>query len=56
MNSDLAMLHNFTVYRGSDDGNIVQDTTSKAIRPKEVLIRTTHSGVCASDEVSLHPK
>lgn len=39
----------FTVYKGSKDGRIVQGTTSKEIGPDEVLVRVTHSGLCGTD-------
>ncbi|KAH7400248.1 chaperonin 10-like protein [Cadophora sp. MPI-SDFR-AT-0126] len=40
----------FTVFRGSEGRAIIQDTTTKDIGAYDVLIETTHSGVCASDE------
>jgi threonine dehydrogenase-like Zn-dependent dehydrogenase len=39
----------FTVYKGSKDGRIVQGTTSKDVGPDEVLVRVTHSGLCGTD-------
>jgi len=39
----------FTVYKGSKDGRIVQGTTSKEVGPDEVLVRVTHSGLCGTD-------
>jgi threonine dehydrogenase-like Zn-dependent dehydrogenase len=39
----------FTVYKGSKDGRIVQDTTSKEVGLDEVLVRVTHSGLCGTD-------
>lgn len=41
----------FTVYKGSSDGTIVEANTTLELGDEEVLIQTTHSGVCASDEV-----
>ncbi|OQE44683.1 hypothetical protein PENCOP_c002G08018 [Penicillium coprophilum] len=40
----------FEVYRGSPDGHIVSDTTTRALGPTEVYIEITHSGICASDK------
>ena len=39
----------FTVYKGSKDGRIVEGTTSKEVGPDEVLVRVTHSGLCGTD-------
>lgn len=39
----------FTVYKGSKDGRVVQGTTSKEVGPDEVLVRVTHSGLCGTD-------
>jgi threonine dehydrogenase-like Zn-dependent dehydrogenase len=40
---------NFTVYKGSKEGKIVKDTTSKEIGPDEVLVRVQFSGLCGTD-------
>lgn len=40
----------FTVFRGSKEGKIVQSTTTKDIKEDEVLIKVTHSGLCGTDE------
>jgi threonine dehydrogenase-like Zn-dependent dehydrogenase len=40
----------FTVFKGSEEGKIVQSTTTKDIKEDEVLIKVTHSGVCGTDE------
>lgn len=40
----------FTVYKGSADRKIVQSKTTKEVKPDEVLIKVTHSGVCGTDE------
>lgn len=40
----------FTVFKGSKDGTIRQDTTQKPdLQRDEVLLRVTHSGVCGTD-------
>lgn len=39
----------FEVYRGSDTGQIISDTT-RVLQPNEVYIETTHSGLCGTDE------
>ncbi|KAJ5902854.1 hypothetical protein N7495_003382 [Penicillium taxi] len=40
----------FQVFRGSEDGSIVPDTTTRTLQPTEVYIETTHSGLCGTDE------
>ncbi|KAG0700297.1 hypothetical protein DFH29DRAFT_1080778 [Suillus ampliporus] len=41
----------FTVFRGSSSGKIVQSKTHKeSIKPDEVLLRITHAGVCGTDQ------
>jgi threonine dehydrogenase-like Zn-dependent dehydrogenase len=40
----------FTVFKGSENGDIVKSTTTREVRPDEVLIKVTHSGVCGTDE------
>lgn len=40
----------FTVFKGSKEGKIVESTTTKDIKEDEVLIKVTHSGVCGTDE------
>jgi D-arabinose 1-dehydrogenase-like Zn-dependent alcohol dehydrogenase len=40
---------NFTVYKGSKEGKIVQGTTSKEVGRDEVLIRVQFSGICGTD-------
>ncbi|KIY51716.1 GroES-like protein [Fistulina hepatica ATCC 64428] len=39
----------FTVYRGSASGKIVKDTTHKELRPDDVVLKITHSGLCYTD-------
>lgn len=39
----------FTVYKGSPSGKIVKGSTSKDLRPDEVLLRVTHAGLCGTD-------
>ncbi|PBP18595.1 alcohol dehydrogenase [Diplocarpon rosae] len=40
----------FTVFKGSKEGRIVQSQTKKEIKADEVLIKVTHSGLCGTDE------
>lgn len=40
----------FTVYKGSEGGKIVKTSTIKDIKPDEVLIKVTHSGLCGTDD------
>ena len=40
----------FTVFKGSKEGKIIQSTTKKDIKSDEVLIKVTHSGLCGTDE------
>jgi threonine dehydrogenase-like Zn-dependent dehydrogenase len=44
----------FTVFKGSENGDIVKSTTAREVRPDEVLIKVTHSGVCGTDEHHRH--
>jgi D-arabinose 1-dehydrogenase-like Zn-dependent alcohol dehydrogenase len=44
----------FTVFKGSENGRIVQSTTTREVGAGEVLIKITHSGVCGTDEHYLH--
>jgi threonine dehydrogenase-like Zn-dependent dehydrogenase len=44
----------FTVFKGSESGDIVQSTTTRDVGPDEVLIKVTHSGVCGTDEHQRH--
>jgi len=39
----------FTVFRGSKEGKIVKSTSNREIRPDEVFVRITHSGLCGTD-------
>jgi D-arabinose 1-dehydrogenase-like Zn-dependent alcohol dehydrogenase len=45
----------FTVFKGSANGTIVQDKTSRDLKHTEVLVQITHSGVCYSDQVYVTP-
>jgi hypothetical protein len=45
-----ATMVQFTVFKGSKEGKVIQSTTTKDIRENEVLIRVTHSGLCGTDE------
>lgn len=41
----------FTVYKGSVDGNAVQSTTRRdKLNGEEVLLKVTHSSLCGTDE------
>jgi len=40
----------FTVFKGSKDGKIVQSTSKRDLGEDEVLISITHSGLCGTDE------
>ncbi|KAJ5084900.1 hypothetical protein NUU61_009479 [Penicillium alfredii] len=44
----------FEVFRGSKEGKIVSDKTTRTIEHNEVYIQTTHSGLCGTDEHFLH--
>lgn len=44
------MGYEFTVYKGAKDGPVQQATTRKGdLKGDEVLVKTTHSGVCFTD-------
>ncbi|RAL08451.1 NAD(P)-dependent alcohol dehydrogenase [Aspergillus homomorphus CBS 101889] len=40
----------YDVFRGSPEGRIVADKTTRTLEDHEVFIETTHSGICGSDE------
>ncbi|KAJ5212370.1 uncharacterized protein N7498_004016 [Penicillium cinerascens] len=40
----------FEVFRGSKDGKIIADKTTRTLEHNEVYIETTHSGLCGTDE------
>ena len=44
------MTFEFTVFRGSQDGTIAPNVTKRELGPNEAYVRTTHSGVCGTDE------
>lgn len=44
----------FQVFRGSKEGNIVKDRTTRIIGPNDASVRLYHSGVCGTDEHFLH--
>jgi threonine dehydrogenase-like Zn-dependent dehydrogenase len=44
----------FTVFKGSKDGKIVESTTTREVKPDEVLVKVTHSGLCGTDEHCRH--
>lgn len=39
----------FTVFKGSKSGSIVESKTTKNIGPHDVLLKVTHSGLCFTD-------
>ena len=44
----------YTTYRGSKDGGLVQSSIHRdSLARDEVLLRVTHSALCATDEVYL---
>lgn len=45
---------NFTLFKGSASGQIVQSTGHREVGPSEALIEITHSGVCGTDEHFRH--
>jgi D-arabinose 1-dehydrogenase-like Zn-dependent alcohol dehydrogenase len=45
----MATTKKFTVFKGENDGKIVEATTERSLGPDEVLIRITHSGLCGTD-------
>lgn len=44
----------FTVFKGSKEGRIVESKTKREIKADEVLIKVTHSGLCGTDEHYKH--
>jgi D-arabinose 1-dehydrogenase-like Zn-dependent alcohol dehydrogenase len=44
----------FTVFKGSRSGDIVEAKGSREVGPTEALIKITHSGVCFTDEHYRH--
>jgi D-arabinose 1-dehydrogenase-like Zn-dependent alcohol dehydrogenase len=44
----------FTVFKGSENLDIVKSTTTREVAPDEVLIKVSHSGVCGTDEHHRH--
>ena len=46
---------NFKIYKGSKTGEIVESSVHRDhLTGDEVLIRVTHSGLCATDEMNLN--
>lgn len=39
----------FTVYKGTKEGKVVKSESSREIKPDEVLVKVTHSGLCGTD-------
>ncbi|KAF8851279.1 putative NADP-dependent alcohol dehydrogenase C 2 [Acephala macrosclerotiorum] len=39
----------FTVFKGSQDGKILQSTTTREVKADKVMIKVSHSGVCGTD-------
>lgn len=44
----------YTVFKGSSSGGIVEATGYREVGPTEALVEITHSGVCGSDEHYRH--
>lgn len=44
----------FQVFRGSKEGKIVKDTTTRLIGPNDAFVKLCHSGVCGTDDHFLH--
>ena len=44
----------FKVLCGSSEGNIVEKLTTRRLGENDVFIKTTHSGLCGTDEHFLH--
>jgi D-arabinose 1-dehydrogenase-like Zn-dependent alcohol dehydrogenase len=44
----------FTVYKGSKDGSIVEAKGHRDVGPTEALVEITHCGVCGTDEHYRH--
>lgn len=44
-----AIMVQFTIFKGSKGGKIVQSNTTKDLKENDVLIKVTHSGVCGTD-------
>jgi D-arabinose 1-dehydrogenase-like Zn-dependent alcohol dehydrogenase len=45
----------YTVFKGSNEGKLVKETLpQKNLEEKEVAIKITHSGICATDLHYLH--
>lgn len=43
------MSHEFTIFKGSPNGKIVETNIKRSLGPTEAVIRQTHSGVCSTD-------
>lgn len=41
----------FNVFRGSQSGDIVPDTTKYTINPSDVFVEISHSGLCGTDRL-----
>ncbi|KAL1696168.1 chaperonin 10-like protein [Schizophyllum commune] len=39
----------YTVFKGSESGRIYKDSASRQLRPDDVVVKITHSGLCYSD-------
>lgn len=44
----------FTVFKGSKEGKIVEATSHREPGPTEVIVKISHSGVCGTDEHYRH--
>jgi D-arabinose 1-dehydrogenase-like Zn-dependent alcohol dehydrogenase len=48
------MGHDFTVFKGSKSGEIVEAKGRRDLKPTEAFVEITHCGVCGTDEHYLH--
>lgn len=47
--SSITMSYEFTTFKGSSNGRIVETKIKRGLGPTEAIIRQTHSGVCSTD-------
>lgn len=40
----------FKVFKGSKEGKIVESSSTRELKPEQVLVKVTHSGLCGTDE------
>jgi D-arabinose 1-dehydrogenase-like Zn-dependent alcohol dehydrogenase len=41
----------FNIFRGTKTKDIIPDTTTRDLRPKDVFIEMTHAGLCGTDRI-----